>query len=83
MKDVNQLITSFELKSNQGDDYSVVSRQDLQQAIKFLKSYREQQDDKNKAPVHRVSLNAVKKSELPDGIPEEMVDFCKFVAVVF
>lgn len=36
MKNLNQLIASFEVKANQ-DEYAVVSREDLEQAVRYLK----------------------------------------------
>ena len=36
MKNLNQLIASFEVKASQ-DDYAVVSREDLEQAVRYLK----------------------------------------------
>jgi hypothetical protein len=39
MKNLNQLISSFEVKANQ-DDYAIVSKDDLEQTARLLKDYR-------------------------------------------
>lgn len=39
MKDLRQLIASFEQKAQQ-DDYAIVSKEDLQIAVKALKIYQ-------------------------------------------
>lgn len=38
MKNLSQLISSFEVKANQ-DDYAIVSKDDLEQAAQLLKDY--------------------------------------------
>lgn len=38
MKNLSQLISSFEVKANQ-DDYAIVSKDDLEQAAQLLKNY--------------------------------------------
>lgn len=39
MKNLNQLIASFEVKANH-DKYAIVSKDDLEQAAQLLKDYR-------------------------------------------
>lgn len=39
LKNLNQLIASFEVKANY-DNYAIVSKDDLEQAAQFLKDYR-------------------------------------------
>lgn len=58
MKDVKELIDSFEKKA-ESDDYAIVSREDLQVAVKALKIYQNYCDRgiTSTIPLTRVSLN--------------------------
>lgn len=58
MKNLNQLISSFEVKANQ-DDYAIVSKDDLEQAAQLLKDYRRLKSAKDRLnPDNAISLNS-------------------------
>lgn len=61
MKTLNQLITSIETKANL-DEYSVISKEDLQHILRCLKAYQnlvkpEEQD--------KISLNSADERRIP------------------
>ena len=59
MKNLKQLIASFEQKANQ-DDYALVSKEDLETAVRFLWDYQSGCTPKSAG---KTSLNSDKKSD--------------------
>lgn len=58
MKNLNQLISSFEVKANR-DDYAIVSKNDLEQAARLLKDYRCLKSAEDRLnPDNAISLNS-------------------------
>lgn len=58
MKNLTQLITSFEVKANQ-DEYAIVSKDDLEQAAQLLKDYRRLKSAEDRLnPENAISLNS-------------------------
>lgn len=59
MKNLKQLIESFEQKANQ-DDYAIVSKEDLKTTVKILRDYQTRCTAKS---CDRTSLNSNKKAD--------------------
>lgn len=76
MKNLKQLIASFEQKANQ-DDYAIVSKEDLETAVKILRDYQSRCTSKS---CDKTSLNSDKKSDtenlilIPVDIEEVLKD---------
>ena len=59
MKNLEQLIASFEQKANQ-DNYAIVSKEDLETAVRILRDYQSRCTPKS---ADKTSLNSDKKSD--------------------